>query len=334
MTKLRVAINGFGRIGRLCFRNMIQDNQFEVVAINDLADVKILSHLLKYDSVHGKLDTNVSVSDTFMLLDGHKVQVCKEKDPSQLPWEELKVDVVIESTGVFTNEEGARKHLTAGAKKVVISAPAKGNIKTIVLGVNRQELKASDEIVSNASCTTNCLAPLVKVVDDSFGIEKGYLSTIHAYTSDQNIQDAPHRDFRRSRAAALSIIPTTTGAASAVGKVLPHLEGKLDGMAMRVPIPDGSMVDFTAILKCTTTKEELNDRFISASENSLKGIIEYSIEPLVSADILGNAHSAIVDSQFTAVNGNLVKIVAWYDNEYAYSCRAVELVSLIAKLEI
>ncbi len=330
--KIKIAINGFGRIGRLCLRHFLQMQEVEVMAINDLADLETLTHLLRYDSVHGKLSEAVVVENKALNIAGHSIQVYRESDPALLPWAELKIDIVIEATGFFTSEEGASKHLAAGAGKVIISAPAKGNIKTVVLGVNEQELNADDRMVSNASCTTNCLAPLAKVLDEAFGLEKGYISTVHAYTSDQKIHDAPHRDLRRARAAALSIIPTSTGAAAAVGKVLPHLQGKLNGIALRVPIPDGSLTDFTAIVKKDCTTEEVNAAFQKAAQNKLKGILEYSEAPLVSVDIVGNANSCILDAPLTAVNGNLVKLVGWYDNEFGYSKRTAELALLLANL--
>lgn len=327
--KVKVVINGFGRIGRLTFRKLIENERVEIVGINDLTDIETLAHLLQYDSVHLKFKGEVEVQGNFLVVNGNKIEVLSEKDPSQLPLKAMGVDVVVESTGRFVSEEGASFHLQAGAQKVVISAPAKGNIKTIVLGVNETELTNEDKIVSNASCTTNCLAPMVKVLDDNFGIEKGYISTVHAYTSDQNLQDGPHKDMRRARAAAMSIIPTTTGAASAVGKVLPKLQGKLDGIALRVPIPDGSLTDFTAVLKRDVSTEEVNAAFKKAANEQLKGILEFSTLPLVSVDILGNSHSCILDSQLTSAHGNLVKLVGWYDNEYAYSCRTAELLNLM-----
>ncbi len=333
--KIRIAINGFGRIGRLSFRQLFKHNMIEIVAINDIADVKMLVHLLRYDSVHGKFQEDIDiVDDKSILIGGKSIQVCNQTDPALLPWEELAVDIVIESTGRFVTEEGAKKHLEAGAKKVIISAPAKGNIKTVVIGVNEESLTAEDKIVSNASCTTNCLAPLVKVLDSTFGIEKGYISTVHAYTSDQKLQDAPHKDMRRARAAAMSIIPTSTGAASAVGKVLPHMQGKLDGIALRVPIPDGSLTDFTAILSTNCTVEMINETFKKAAENELRGILEYSTAPLVSVDIVGNPHSCILDSQLTSANGNLVKLVAWYDNEFGYANRTAELAIRLASFNL
>lgn len=331
--RTRIAINGFGRIGRLTLRTLLQKEQIEVVAINDLADLPTLTHLFKYDSVHGKFsDHEVSHLGNEIIIGKHSIQVYQEADPSKLPWGEMKIDVVIESTGFFTTKEGATKHLKAGAQKVIISAPGKGEIKTIVLGVNEDSLVREDEIISNASCTTNCLAPMAKVLDEAFGIEKGYISTVHAYTSDQKIHDAPHRDLRRARAAALSIIPTSTGAASAVGKVLPNLAGKLDGIALRVPTPDGSLTDFTAVLKKSCNAEQVKEAFAKAAEGKMKGILTCSTEPLVSIDIVGNTHSCIIDTPLLAVNGNLVKIVAWYDNEFAYANRTAELTQLLAKL--
>ena len=330
--KVRVAINGFGRIGRLAFRELTEKSNVEVVAINDLTDLNTLAHLLKFDSVHGKFGHEVKIENNSLFVNDKEVKVFSEPSPSKLPWGELAVDIVIECTGRFLTQKSAEQHLSAGAGKVVLSAPAKDDIKTIVLGVNEESLTKDDLIVSNASCTTNCLAPMVKVLDEAFGIEKGYISTIHAYTADQNLQDAPHKDLRRSRAAAMSIIPTTTGAASAVGKVLPSMLGKLDGIALRVPIPDGSLTDFTAVLNKDVTKEQVNKAFKNAAKNQLKGILEYSTDPLVSIDIVGNSNSCILDSQLTSANGNLVKIVGWYDNEFGYSTRITELSMLMTSL--
>lgn len=321
----KVAINGFGRIGRITLRNLLLSNDIEVVAINDLAPVDTLAHLFQYDSIHGKTDHKVEVNEQQMIIDEHAVHVYSEKEPTQLPWRALDVDVVIESTGIFRTKEGASKHLEAGAKKVIISAPASDSIRTVVLGVNDEEISEDDEIISNASCTTNCLAPMVKVLNESFGIESGYITTIHAYTADQNIHDANHKDLRRARAAAMNIIPTTTGAASAVSKVIPEMAGKLDGIAMRVPVPDGSSTDFTAMLNREVTKEEINQAFKDYSNHQLKGILEYSELPLVSIDIVGNPHSVIFDSELTSANGRLVKVVGWYDNEYGYAKRTAEL---------
>jgi len=325
----RIAINGFGRIGRMCFRNLIQNEEVEIVAINDLTDVKTLAHLLKYDSVHGKFAVKIESTEDSIVVNGRKVRVYAAKDPSTLPWKDLNIDVVVESTGIFTDKEGASKHLSAGAKKVIISAPATGGIKTIVLGVNDDELKADDHIISNASCTTNCLAPMAKVLHDKFGIEKGYITTVHAYTADQRLQDAPHKDLRRARAAALSMVPTSTGAAKAVGEVLPELKGKLDGVAVRVPTPDGSLTDLVAVLKRDVTKEEINQAMKEASMTTMKGIIEYCTDPIVSVDIIGNLHSCIFDAELTSANGNLVKVMGWYDNEAGYSARVCDLVAKV-----
>lgn len=332
MAGIKVAINGFGRIGRLTFKALLNKSGVEVAAINDLTDTATLAHLLKYDSVHGKFPGEVSHDAENIILNGKKIRVYAERDPKNLPWASLGIDVVLESTGIFLDEAGAGGHLTAGAKKVVISAPAKGNIPTVVLGVNENTLTGAETIVSNASCTTNCLAPMAKVLDDAFGIEKGYITTVHAYTSDQNLQDAPHRDLRRARAAAYSIIPTTTGAAKAVGLVLPHLKGKLDGTAMRVPIPDGSLTDLTVILKKEATVEQINAAMKKAAEGELKGILEYTEDPIVSIDIVGNPHSCIYDAGITSANGTLVKVVGWYDNEAGYSNRTADLIEKLAKM--
>ncbi|MCB0496567.1 MAG: type I glyceraldehyde-3-phosphate dehydrogenase [Cyclobacteriaceae bacterium] len=328
MTK--VAINGFGRIGRLTFKSLLNKKGIEVVAINDLTDTKTLAHLLKYDSVHGKFPGTVEASETGIIVNGKEIRIYAEREPAKLPWGDLGVEIVLESTGRFVDAEGAGGHLTAGAKKVVISAPAKGDIPTVVLGVNEETLTGSETIMSNASCTTNCLAPMAKVLDDTFGIEKGYISTIHAYTADQNLQDAPHRDLRRARAAAYSIVPTSTGAAKAVGLVLPHLKGKLDGVAMRVPIPDGSLTDLTVILKKEATAESINEAMKKAANGPMKGILEYTEDPIVSIDIVGNPHSCIFDSKMTSANGTLVKVVGWYDNEAGYSNRAADLIEKIS----
>ncbi len=323
----RIAINGFGRIGRMCFRSIIEKEGLDVVAINDLTDVKTLAHLLKYDSIHGRVKADVAADGNFLIVNGKRIEVIAQKDPAQLPWAAMNVDVVIESTGIFTDKEGAHKHITAGAKKVVISAPASGGIKTIVLGVNDGDITAEDVVLSNASCTTNCLAPMAKVLNDTFGIEKGYITTVHAYTADQRLQDAPHKDLRRARAAALSMVPTSTGAAKAVGEVLPELKGLLDGVAVRVPTPDGSLTDLVVILKRNVTKDEVNAAIKKAAENEMKGIIEYCTDPIVSIDIVGNRHSCIFDADLTSANGNLVKVMGWYDNEAGYSERVVELVT-------
>lgn len=330
----RIAINGFGRIGRLTFRNLLEMDGVEVVAINDLTDNATLAHLLKYDSVHGRFNGEVTSDNEALYINGHRIVCMAQRDPAQLPWADHNIDVVLECTGFFRDEDKAGLHLKAGAKKVIISAPGgKGDIKTVVLGVNDDVLDGSSKIVSNASCTTNCLAPLAKVLDDALGIEKGFMTTVHAYTSDQNLQDAPHKDLRRARAAAVNIIPTSTGAAQAVGLVLPHLNGKLDGGAMRVPVPTGSLTDLTVELKKETTVEEVLALFKKASESGpLKGILEYSDEPLVSSDIVGNKHSSIFDSEQTKVMGKLVKVVSWYDNEAGYSARLADLCVKLANM--
>ena len=327
---IKVGINGFGRIGRLVFRSILErgDGAFDVVGVNDLTDAETLAHLFKYDSVHGIYPGEVTAEGDQLVIGGDRFKVFSERDPQNLPWGDLDCDVVVESTGVFRTREKAGLHLQAGAKKVVISAPASGEVDaTIVLGVNDGVLTGDEEVVSNASCTTNCLAPMVKVLDDAFGVEKGFMTTIHAYTSDQNIQDAPHKDLRRARAAAMSMIPTTTGAAKAVGLVLPELEGKLDGFAVRVPTPDGSLTDLTAILKREVTIEEVNAAFEAAASGELKGILEYSTAPLVSIDIVGNPHSNVFDAPSTMADGTMVKVVGWYDNEWGYANRTVDLVS-------
>ena len=330
MKKIKVAINGFGRIGRISFRVMLERENIEIVAINDLTDSKTLAHLLKYDSVHGIIKADIKVEGKTIIANGKNIQVFSEKDPSNLPWKELGVDVVIESTGFFLDKESAGKHITAGAKKVIISAPANTNdIKTVVLGVNEDKLNDDDLIISNASCTTNCAAPMIKVLDENFGLTEGFISTVHAYTGDQRLHDSPHKDLRRARAAALSIIPTSTGAAKAITKIFPHLKGKLGGCGMRVPVPDGSLTDITCLLTKPVTVEEINAAFKLAAQTSLKGILEYTEEPIVSIDIVGNPHSCIVDAEFTSVVGNLVKVIGWYDNEYGYSCRLADLVQKI-----
>jgi len=329
MSKKRIAINGFGRIGRLAFRIMQKRNDVEVVAINDLTDVNTLSHLLKYDSVHGKFDGDVSVVDGNFLINGNTINVSAERTPVNLPWGDLNVDVVVESTGVFTHSDKASAHLEAGAKKVVISAPAKGDLKTVVLGVNDEILTEDDKIVSNASCTTNCLAPMAKIFNDSFGVQKGFITTVHAYTADQRLQDAPHKDLRRSRGAAVNMIPTSTGAAVAVGLVLPELAGKLDGLAVRVPTPTGSLTDLTVILDRDTTVEEVNAAMKAAAEGPMKGVLSYCTDPIVSSDIVGDTHSCIFDSELTRVSGNVVKVFGWYDNEAGYATRVADLVERI-----
>ena len=324
---IKLAINGFGRIGRMVFREAMKvRNEFEFVGINDLTDAKTLAHLLKYDSVHGKFPGKIAVEGNILIVDDIKITISAEKQIENLPWKD-NVDIVLESTGVYTSKEQLERHLAIGAKKVVLSAPAKDALDaTVVLGVNDDILTGKEQTLSNASCTTNCLAPMVKVLNSKFGIEKGLMVTIHAYTNDQNILDLPHRDLRRARAAAVNTIPTSTGAAKAVGLVIPELKGKLNGYAVRVPVPDGSLTDLTVLLKTETTKEEINAAMKEAAETYLKGILEYSDEPIVSGDIIDNPHSVIFDSQLTDVQGNLAKVVGWYDNEFGYSCRALDLI--------
>tara|TARA_Y100000385_G_scaffold282716_1_gene337616 strand:- start:5068 stop:6051 length:984 start_codon:yes stop_codon:yes gene_type:complete len=322
----KVAINGFGRIGRLAFRQMLHRSDLNVVAINDLTNVETLAHLLKFDSIHGRFDGTVEVEGGNLKINGNVVHISAERNPSDLPWSSHEIDVVVESTGVFASKDGASKHIEAGAKKVVISAPAKGDLKTVVLGVNDEILTNDDQIVSNASCTTNCLAPMAKVLNDTFGLEHGLITTIHAYTADQRLQDAPHKDLRRARAAALSMIPTSTGAAKAVGLVLPSLAGKLDGLAVRVPTPTGSITDLTATLSRNVTAEEVNAAMKSAADGAMNGVLEFSADPLVSVDIVGNPHSCIFDSGLTVAMGNTVKVFGWYDNEAGYATRVADLV--------
>jgi glyceraldehyde 3-phosphate dehydrogenase len=330
---IKVGINGFGRIGRMVFRIMEQRGGFEVVAINDLTDAKTLAHLLKYDSVHGKFNGTVEAKESSIVVNGKEIDVLSVKNPAELPWGKEGAQVVIESTGVFRSREKVALHLEAGAEKVILTVPAKDKIDNmIVLGVNNDALKDTDKIVSNASCTTNCLAPMVKVLNDTFGLEKGLMTTVHAYTNDQKILDMPHSDLRRARACAESIIPTTTGAAAAVGKIIPELNGKLNGMAMRVPVKDGSVVDFVAELKKPATVEAVNAAMKKAAEGELDGIMEYTEDPVVSIDIVGNQHSCIFDSLATMMMGdNLVKVIGWYDNEWGYSNRVVDLIGHVAK---
>ncbi len=331
---IKVAINGFGRIGRLVFKAAFEDKEIEFVAINDLTDAKTLAHLLKYDSVHGKFPAEIKAEGDYLMVGHRKVKVFAITNPLELPWKDLGVEYVIESTGVFRTREKVAQHLKAGAKKVLLTVPAKDEIdNTIVMGVNDDKLRPTDLIVSNASCTTNCLAPVVKVLQDKFGVEWGLMTTIHSYTNDQRILDLPHKDLRRARAAAVSMIPTTTGAARAVGKVIPELNGKLDGMAVRVPTPDGSLVDLVAELKKNVTVEEVNAAMKEAAEGKLKGILEYCEDPIVSVDIIGNAHSSIFDAQSTSVmEGNKVKVLSWYDNEWGYSNRCVDLLKKMASM--
>jgi glyceraldehyde 3-phosphate dehydrogenase len=329
----KVAINGFGRIGRLVFREMVARGGFDIVAINDLTDAATLAHLLKYDSVHGRFKGTVQAKEGAIIVNGKEIKVFAEKSPANLPWKALGVELVIESTGVFTSKEKTMPHVEAGAKKVLITAPAKGAVDaTIVLGVNDAELKPEMQVVSNASCTTNSIAPIIKVINDNLKIVKGYLTTVHAYTNDQRILDLPHKDLRRARAAAANTIPTSTGAAKAVGLVIPGLKGKLDGIAMRVPVTDGSITDLTVIVEKETTAEEVNALIKKATENELKGIIEYSEEELVSSDIIGTTVSGVLDGKLTSAMGNLVKVCAWYDNEYGYSCRVVDLAEKMMKM--
>jgi glyceraldehyde 3-phosphate dehydrogenase len=329
---VHVGINGFGRIGRNVFRAARgKDDGIEIVAINDITDAATLAHLLEYDSVFGRYPGTVEAGDGEIIVDGNSVKVFAERDPAKLPWGDVGVDVVIESTGFFTERSAAAAHLAGGAKKVIISAPAKGPDLTVCLGVNDHEYDpATHDVISNASCTTNCLSPVTKVLLDTFGIERGFMTTCHAYTNDQRIQDMPHSDLRRARAAALSIIPTSTGAAKAIGEVLPALKGKLDGIAFRVPVPDGSVVDLTCELSRSTTADEVNAAFKAASEaGPLKGILGYTEDPIVSQDIVGDPRSSIVDGLLTMVNGTTVKVVSWYDNEWGYSCRLVELAARV-----
>ena len=328
MSKIKVGINGFGRIGRLVTRAILANynDKIQVVAVNDLTDAATLAHLFKYDSVHGKFDGEVRAEGDNLVVNGEKIKVTAEKDPANLSWGKDGVRTVVESTGFFTSSDAASKHLDAGAEKVIISAPAKGDVKTIVLGVNDDEISEDVKIYSNASCTTNCLAPMVKVLDDAFGVEKGFMTTVHAYTGDQAVVDGPHKDLRRARAAAINIVPTSTGAAKAVGLVLPHLDGKLDGGALRVPVPTGSLTDFIATVKKDTTLEEVTAAYKKAADGPLKGILEFTDEPIVSTDIIGNPNSTIYDSDITKVDGKLVKVVGWYDNEAGYSARTADLI--------
>jgi glyceraldehyde 3-phosphate dehydrogenase len=330
---IRVGVNGFGRIGRVFFRAALEAKDIEVVGVNDLADAKTLAHLLKHDSVHGSLPAEVSPKDGAIFVNGHEVRVMGQRDPGSLPWKELGVDVVVESTGLFVDTATASKHIQAGAKKVIITAPAKDPDVTLVLGVNEKMYDpAKHRIVSNASCTTNCLATTAKVLDDAFGIKRGFASTVHSYTNDQNTHDFPHKDLRRARAAAVSMIPTTTGAAKAVGLVLPHLKGKLDGIAIRVPTINVSVIDLTVELNKPTSVQAINEKFREAAAGSLRGILDATDEELVSVDFNGNPHSSIVDLPSTAlVDGNMVKVLAWYDNEYGYSSRVRDLIRFIGK---
>ena len=326
---INVAINGFGRIGRLVLRAGIKDKAISWVAVNDVTDAKTLAHLFKYDSVHGKYDGKVESTNDALIIDGKKIKVLSVLEPSKLPWNGMKIDVAVESTGKFTDREGAEQHLKAGAKKVLLSAPGKGDkpIKTIVHGINDETINKNDVIISNASCTTNCIAPVLKVLCKKFGIKRGFMNTIHAYTADQNLVDGPHKDLRRARHAAYNIVPTSTGAAKAIGEVIPELKGKMDGIAIRVPVPDGSCTDLTIELEKTVTKDDINKAMKEAASKELKGILEYTEDPIVSQDIVGNSHSSIFDASLTnVVSGNLIKVIAWYDNEWGYSMRMIDMI--------
>jgi glyceraldehyde 3-phosphate dehydrogenase len=330
---VKIGINGFGRIGRNFFRAAKDRGaDVEFVAVNDITDSRTLAHLLKYDSVFGRFGGEVSHDDDGLIVDGTRVKVTAERDPANLPWKELGVEIVVESTGLFTDRENAQKHLEAGAQKVIISAPAKGEDITVVLGVNEKDYRpAEHHIISNASCTTNCVVPMAKVLGDAFGIERGFMTTVHAYTNDQNLLDLPHKDLRRARAAAINIVPASTGAAKASSLALPELKGKMDGLAMRVPVPDGSVTDLVCVLRKEVTTEEVNAAFKKAAETgSLVGKLAYSEDPIVSSDIVGSPYSCTFDSPLTMANGNLVKVVGWYDNEWGFSNRLVEMVELIA----
>ncbi len=329
---IKVGINGFGRIGRNVFRAAFEDPDIDIVAVNDLTDAKTLAHLLQYDSVFGVFDADVEPSDSSISVDSKEFKVIAERDPAQLPWKDLGVDIVIESTGRFTKAEDAKKHLEAGAKKVIISAPAKGEDITVVLGVNDDKLKPEHKIISNASCTTNCLAPVAKLLLDNFGIERGLMTTVHAYTNDQSLLDLPHKDLRRARAAAVSIIPTSTGAAKAIGLVIPEIQGKLDGMALRVPVPDGSLVDLTVELSKEVSAADINNVMREAAESDhWLDIFDYTEDPIVSVDIVGDPHSSIFDGLSTMVHGKMAKVLSWYDNEWGYSNRLVDLAKIIAE---
>lgn len=334
MTRIKVAINGFGRIGRLAFRLLHDHPDVELVAVNDLADNATLIHLLKYDSTHGKFKGSLSLDGEYLVVNNHKVLGLAERDPEQLPWGKLGIDLVLECTGIFRSRDKAGKHLTAGAKRVLISAPAKGNdVKTIVLGVNDDILSADDNILSNASCTTNCLAPMVKVLEEQFGIEKAFVTTVHAYTADQRLQDAPHSDLRRARAAAINIVPTTTNAGTALAQVIPAMDNKIFASAVRVPVIDGSLTEINALLKKDVSVEDINKAFEAAANSALKGILEYTEDELVSTDIVGNPHSCIFDSKLTQSAGNFIKITGWYDNESGYSNRLADLILKIKELK-
>ncbi len=330
MSKKRIAINGFGRIGRITFRNLIKNPNVEVVAINDLTDNHTLAHLLKYDTMHGQFDGTVTADDEYLFVNGQKILCSAIKNPAECPWGAMNIDVVLECTGIFLDREKAGLHLQAGAKRVILSAPPKtDDVPTFVIGANHQDIKASDTILSNASCTTNCLVPMIMTLDKAFGVEQMFMNTIHAYTADQNLQDAPHRDLRRARAAAQNIVPTSTGAAKAVILVAPHLKGKIAAHSMRVPVATGSITDCVCVIKKTATVEEINAVFKAAAETHLKGILEYTEDPIVSSDIVRNTHSCIFDSGLTQVNGNTCRIVGWYDNEAGYSARLADLCAMV-----
>lgn len=330
MSKKRIAINGFGRIGRLTFRNLLNNPNVEVVAINDLTDNDTLAHLLKYDTMHGRFDGTVKADDTTITVNGAQIACLSVRNPAELPWATMNVDVVLECTGIFLDKEKAGLHLQAGAKRVILSAPPKSaDIPTIVIGANEKDIKDSDKIISNASCTTNCLVPMIMTLDKAFGVEQLFLNTIHAYTADQNLQDAPHRDLRRARAAAQNIVPTTTGAAKAIILVAPHLKGKIEAHAIRVPVATGSITDCVCTIKKTATVEEINAVFAAAANSHLKGILEYNTDPIVSSDIVRNTHSCIFDAPLTQVNGNTCRIVGWYDNEAGYSARLAQLCAMV-----
>lgn len=333
---IKVAINGFGRIGRMVLKAGLNDKDIEFVAVNDLTNTDTLAHLFKYDSSQGKFNGTIDADDNELIINGKKIKVLAERDPAKLPWKEMKIDVVIESTGFFTTRKGASLHLKAGAKKVLVSAPCKCDegekpVETLVMGVNEDNYDG-DNIISNASCTTNCTAPMVKVLNDNFKVKRGFLTTVHAYTADQRLVDAPHKDLRRARAAAVNIVPTTTGAAKAVASTIPELKGKLDGIAIRVPVPAGSVTDFVCEVEKETTKKEINELFKSVSKNELKGVLQFTKEPLVSSDIVGNTHSCIFDAMSTnVIDGKLIKVLGWYDNEYGYSCRMIDMLKIMMK---
>ncbi len=330
MAKKRIAINGFGRIGRLTFRNLVKRDDVEVVAINDLTDNLTLAHLLKYDTMHGRFDGTVSHDDTSITVNGHKIAALAVKNPADLPWKDLQVDVVLECTGIFLDREKAGLHIQAGARRVILSAPPKADdVPTFVIGANHLEIKDTDTILSNASCTTNCLVPMILVLDKAFGVENFFMNTIHAYTADQNLQDGPHRDLRRARAAAQNIVPTSTGAAKAVTMVAPHLKGKIAAHSLRVPVATGSVTDVVATLKTAATVEEVNAAFKAAADSHLQGILEYNTDEIVSSDIVRNTHSCVFDAPLTQANGSMVRVVGWYDNEAGYSARLSDLAAMV-----